>query len=67
MTNAAILFHGAGSTLSENKQAAVSGVAITVTKPIVQSKFNGTTGGRNSSELCSLTGSVLVKTLICYV
>ncbi|KAI0801094.1 hypothetical protein C8Q74DRAFT_1444828 [Fomes fomentarius] len=56
MAEASKLFDQSGGAASGNKQDAVNGAAMTVMKLLVQSKFGGGTGGKDSGGLGGLVG-----------
>ena len=58
MAEASKLFDKSGGAASGNKQDAVNGAAMTVMKLLIQSKFSGTTGGKDSGGLSGLLSLV---------
>ena len=67
MAEASKLFDKSGGSASGNKQDAVNGAAMTVMKLLIQSKFSGTTGGKESggiSQLLSLVSCTVLYVLL---
>jgi len=58
MAEASKLFDKSGSSAHGNKQDAVNSAGMTIMKLMVQSKFSGTTGGKNSGGLSGLMSMV---------
>jgi len=54
MAEASKLFDNSGGSVHGNKQDAVNSAGMTIMKLLVQSKFSGTTGGKDSGGLSSL-------------
>ena len=61
MAEASKLFDQSGGGSQGGKQDAVNGAAMTVTKLLVQSKFSGMTGGKDSGGLGGLASMVRVE------
>jgi hypothetical protein len=61
MAEASKLFDQSGGGSHGGKQDAVNGAAMTVTKLLVQSKFSGLTGGKDSGGLGGLASMVRVE------
>ena len=58
MAEASKLFDKSGGSAHGNKQDAVNSAGMTIMKLMVQSKFSGTTGGKDSGGLGGLMGLV---------
>jgi len=58
MAEASKLFDKSGSSAHGNKQDAVNSAGMTIMKLMVQSKFSGTTGGKDSGGLGGLMSMV---------
>lgn len=68
MAEASKLFDKSGGSAHGNKQDAVNSAGMTIMKLMVQSKFSGTTGGKESgglSGLMSMVGSSPVSMRSC--
>ena len=65
MAEASKLFDKSGGSASGNKQDAVNGAAMTVMKLLIQSKFSGTTGGKESGGISQLLSLVSRTMVIC--
>ena len=65
MAEASKLFDKSGGSASGNKQDAVNGAAMTVMKLLIQSKFSGTTGGKESGGISQLLSLVSCTMVIC--
>ena len=58
MAEASKLFDKSGGSAHGNKQDAVNSAGMTIMKLMVQSKFSGTTGGKESGGLSGLMSMV---------